>query len=167
MSKFHVLKANTPVGANDFRCVKWTPFFGQKTGDSSPHFSRFARAMASGCPCVSGQRPVSPGGRVKRRSALLASIRPRDNPADGTPMACRPCLLREQVVSPPSDTGAMPLKTHGHRSATSDPLDRLRPVCGSPAPGAAVPGCRTQSTGSVPPAKPPPFRDVTNTVPRI
>ena len=40
--------------------------------------------------CVRYVLAISPPCRVKRRLALLASIQPRDNSAEGTPMALGP-----------------------------------------------------------------------------
>jgi len=45
---------------------------------------------------------VSASRRVKRRLALLASIQPRDNSAEGTPMAFGPCVVRFDQGSFPS-----------------------------------------------------------------
>jgi hypothetical protein len=61
--------------------------------------------------------PVSSPRRVKRRWALRARNPPRDNPADGAPMApvLPGCLLGLGAFGLlPSDTRAMPPKTHRH-----------------------------------------------------
>jgi hypothetical protein len=50
--------------------------------------------LTRNCDCTCGFRALTvlPSRRVKRRLALLASIQPRDNPAEGTPMALGPCV---------------------------------------------------------------------------
>ena len=54
----------------------------------------------SACSCFFVGLAVSPLRRVKRRLALLASIQPRDNSAEGTPMAS-PLCHAEQGSFPP------------------------------------------------------------------
>ena len=69
--------------------LRWTPLFGQKKGVPSLLLCRSSRP-ANSCSCFFVARAVSRPCRVKRRLALLASIQPKDSPAEGTPMTAPP-----------------------------------------------------------------------------
>ena len=61
--------------------------------------------------CVRYVLAISPPCRVKRRLALLASIQPRDNSAEGTPMALGPGSVNR--------SGAFSIRAIGYLSDAS------------------------------------------------
>src|ERR1700722_4177600 len=72
---------------NGLQALRWTPLFGQKKALPKLHFCQPSSPATLACSCSAEPLVVSTSRRVKRRLALLASIQPRDNSAEGTPMA--------------------------------------------------------------------------------
>ena len=122
-------------GAASWQAFEVDPILWTKKGHSLatllPAFLTAATYPASSCPCLPLATAVSPLGRVKRRLALLASIQPRDNPVEGTPMALgpgsvhrsgasssahripEPCLLKRTCI--PTDLDPFPYTSAGVR----------------------------------------------------